>query len=862
MVGGREGTGPLTAPGGLAEPGASRRAGWVRSGVASLRIASGRADVLALAWIVLLAAAYLAPALKDGSAFGPADLGRGLSLLTRILPVAPALHNSINGDTITQGVPWNTLDWTIVHHGQLPLWNDLSGTGVPQMFNFESAPLSLPTMLGYLAPLSASYLVSVAAKLVVAGTGAYVACRVLGCRPLAGALGGTSFMLAGSFSGWLGWSVDGPVAWAGWILAGCVLAYRSRHTVREVVLLAASVAFCLYAGFPESYVLLAVGLGVVLVATGGATLARRRRIAARGVARIAAGALAGGMLAAPLLLPGVSLLAGSARNGKDAATGIPLHLATLLFAQGYDGLPLSGSTWFGQVNYYETAAYVGIAAIVLAGVALLTQWRRPAVVGLGASVVAGVLVVYQLGAGAPVQHLLARLGLSAVALQRMQMVLELPLALLAALGLESVVRRWQDRATRLALAASSAVVLAVVAFMWTRVGDARLPPATSPPKSPPSVATLESLRRASLIWPTATVALVLVLLAVATVSARSAAGRARGATGRVLGLALLGAQSSFLVFAGVGINSYSHDAFPVTPAVARLRSIVGTTLLGLDSGNRDCGASSPRSGPFCGVRLWRGTGLYPVMNVGYALDELAMHDPMTPQAYFDAWPVPNADQVTPANLNLFAPDVDSVALARLYGVSYVLALPGLPAPAGMRPVADLSGEELYSVPRSARFSFDRSGSRSGASVTGVSHPGDARYVVHVHAPVLARLEVRVTDVSGWHATADGQPVAIEAAPGDLMSIVLPAGTTVVVLHYWPRRLSEGIALALVALLALLAWPLSAVAMRRSRRGAIWRTRSHAAAGARPPGAGVVPGGPGGPEGGAGGDAPLVPSAGG
>ena len=69
-----------------------------------------------------------------------------------------------SADTITQGVPWNTLDWELVRQGQLPLWNSFSGTGLPQLFNFESAPLSLATIVGYLFPLSMSFLATVAAK--------------------------------------------------------------------------------------------------------------------------------------------------------------------------------------------------------------------------------------------------------------------------------------------------------------------------------------------------------------------------------------------------------------------------------------------------------------------------------------------------------------------------------------------------------------------------------------------------------------------------------------------------------------------------------------------------------------------------
>lgn len=787
-----------------------------RGAVIRRRITERRGDILAVAWIALFVCLYLSPALKDGASFGPADLGRGLSLLTRLLP-QPPLHNGINGDIITQGVPWNTLDWRLVHHGELPLWNSLSGTGLPQMFNFESAPLSLATIVGYLAPLSASFLVTVAAKLFIAGTGTYVCCRLLGAGPVAAAFGGTTFMLSGAFAGWLGWSVGGPVAWAGWITAGVILAYRSRAQVRQVLLLAVAVAFSIYAGFPESYVLLAIGLGVVVVVTGVVTLAVDRRLRVAGIGRIVAGVVAGAALSAPLLLPGVSLLSGSARNGKDAATGIPLHAATLLFAQGFYGLPIDGSYWFGPVNYFETAAYVGVIAMVLAAVAALVWWRRPVVVGLAASAVAGLLVVYDLGSGAPVQHLLSNLGLSAVALQRMQSVFEFALAVLAGLGLEVAATRWRERRVQVVLLAASAAVLAVLAALWSKVDTARAPVVTP---STPSVAALESLRRSSLIWPSASIALVVVLVLAAALLGRRTGRRGAAAAGRAAAVVLLAAQSAFLLFAGVGINSYAHDAYPVTPAVAELQSVVGSSLVGLDGANTNC-ATGARSASTCGVRYWLGVGFYPEMNIAYGIDELGMHDPTIPQRYFDAWPVPDADQVTPVNLNLFAPSVDTVALARRYGVAYVLAEPGRPAPAGMRLVATIAGEGLYAVPGAARFSFvGRNGKAvAGARVTSIAHPGDARYVIGVHVGQATTLALRVTDVTGWHATADGKTLSVRRYDGAFMSVEVPAGTRTVVLRYWPRRLTEGLALAAAALVLLLAWALLLAGRRRqSGRG--------------------------------------------
>ena len=188
------------------------------------------ADAVGIAVIVIVALLFLSPALKDGFGFGPADLGASASYLTRGPATAP-IHNHLIGDVIDQDVPWYTLDWRIVHHGSLPLWDSYTGTGLPQLFNFESAPLALPSLVGYLFPLSASFLITALCKLLIAGTGTYVLCRVLRTGAIGATLGGVSFMLSGGFAGFLGWAVGGPVAWSGFILAGAILAYRSRRRV-------------------------------------------------------------------------------------------------------------------------------------------------------------------------------------------------------------------------------------------------------------------------------------------------------------------------------------------------------------------------------------------------------------------------------------------------------------------------------------------------------------------------------------------------------------------------------------------------------------------------------------------------------
>ncbi len=768
---------------------------------------SRRGDIGGLLWILVVCFAYFSPALKDGASFGPTDIGEGLSLLTRVPGLV--LHDNINGDLITQGAPWNLLDWRLVHSGQFPLWNDLSGTGLPHFLNFESAVLSLPTLVGYLFPLNASFLVTAICKMLLAGTGAYVACRLLSCRPLAASFGATIAMLAGSFSGWLGWAVSGPMAWTGWLLAGVIICYRRRGAA-GVVLLAVATAFAIYAGMPESDLLVAIGLGAVCIVTGLVTLGRDRSVPVLPLVRIAAGLVAGVALAAPLVLPGIPILLASNRKGTVAATALPVHAAALLFAQGYYGLPIKGSYFFGPVNYFETAAYVGIPAIVLALVGLVAWRRRPVAIGLAVAILGSLLVIYRFIPNDPVPRLLQRIGLGTVDITRLQGVMELLIAVLAALGLEAFFQRPRGRDVVWTWLAGSLAVAAVLGVLWHGVDNVYPAAATvSSGAAKPTAATLSTLRRSSLIWPSAEAAMLL-LIGAALVSPgrlrRALEGTRRmveGRLGRVVegrravlvGAAVLAAESTFLVFAGVGINSYFQEGYPVTPAVAALQRDVGSAMLGLDGTNVSC--PTPPVTSLCGFRQWEGLGLYPEINIAYGVDELAAHDPVIPAKYLLAWPVAGAGQSI-VSLSIFAPSVDTVALARRYGVGYVLAAPGRPAPAGMEPVASIDGMELYKVPGSARFTL------SDGSVRSVRHPDDATYTLELETTRASVLTMRITNVPGWHVTtARGRSLRVSPADGGaFMKVRVPAGTTSLRVWYWPGRLTIGIAVAVAAALAL------------------------------------------------------------
>lgn len=744
-----------------------------------------RGDVAGLVVLAVLAALYLSPALVDGGSFGTFDFVLPLTSLGRgLYPAVP--HNAVNSDVISQMVAWQAYNWRAVHHLQFPLFNDQNLLGVPQFLNFESAPLSLPDLVAYLVPLRFAFLVTVYVKLLVAGTGSYVFCRTVRLGRTAAVLAGTTFMLSGAFANWLTWPLSDVIAWLGWLAALVVLAYRWQGRRRYVAALAVATAFCVYGGFPEANVFVIAGLAVLFGVCALATLARRRRLSAAGVGRVALGVFAGAALSAPLWFPGLQVIHLAHRETETGFPGDPARALALIVAPGFYGLPIKGSAWFlPKFNYYETVVYLGVIVLVLALAAVLRFWRHPMVLGLVAMVVVTLVVSYQTASFHVVQDFLNHHGLGTVEFLRMRSILGFPLGVLAALGLDGLVRSRGRRGTLVAYAVATAVVALFVAVLCYRAASEHLP------------ASLEHLRDQSLVWPVGLVVACVVaglLVAASGRLVRRPAARRLAVAGAAV---LVFAEAAFLVFAGVGINSYSHRFYPETPAIARLRAIVGSGLIGLDTGNRN-------------VQSFSGVGFFPNVNLGYDLALYAGHDPLLPQAYFTTWP--GVAHGGKGGAGLFVPDIDDAELARTYGIDWILASPGIStAPAGTRYVATLAGERLYAVPGAARFTV------AGGKVTAVEHPVASSWSFTESSPGATTLVLRVTSLPGWHATIDGRPLALTTSGGLLLTAEVPAGRHAIRLWYLPERLVVGTLAALLAALGLVAYLAGDPVRRRLRR---------------------------------------------
>ncbi len=766
-----------------------------------------RSDFFGLAWVLVSGIAILVPILRYGHIFGPFDF---LSRASLTKQPGVSLHIYQNTDLINALIPWSNEVWRQVHQGHLPLWNPYGGLGMPLAFNWQSAPLSLSSVVGYLAPIKYAFTVGVIVNIVVAGSGAYLLGRVLRMGVLASAAVGTVFELSGPITAWLGFPFSAVMSWAGWIFAIGLLLVRGRHRAGGIVALALCVALSLYGGGPEGFTVLIMAFTVFFATV---LLCRARWLGGSGpILRptfdLVAAIAAGGALAAPFALPGLQVVSQSVRSGPSGSVALPSHTLTYLAVPAFDGLPIfhhGQVVIFGLTYFYtETAMYVGVSALILAGMAVVLQRRAPEVRGFSAVVAVCLALVFVW----PVIHLAGALPLvGRINWVRALMPLALAVAALAGYGLDLVVRSRAARRTGRQLGLGFGIAAVALIGLWT-FGRGHLDPSAT------------SVRAHSFIWPVVETAIGLAiggfLLCVGRYLRRvhpddhsppvksGTGGRwILRWSGPVAGLGLLAAQTAFLVSAGATMVESSPTSFPQTPTVRELAYIVGSDTVAFGSTR-------------CGL------GIVPNVNDVYGVHELAVYDPIIPKDYFSAWRADSGTAGGSNEYNLFCPVVTSATVAREFGVSYVLEAAGEPGPVGSVYVRRLGDEDLYRIPGSGEATVEplSAGKLPPIDLVGtpvaVDHPSPSRWHLTTSSKSPQVLRLHLTDTPGWQSTIDGKPLKLESYAGMMLQARIPAGDHTIELNYWPHTFTEGIVVALASATGLLG--LLVVASIHKRRG--------------------------------------------
>jgi hypothetical protein len=333
-------------------------------------------DAASVVTLLLLSFLALGRGLLPGKVLSSAD---NLFLLQPWKSLAPDVQpgNPLLSDAAFLFQPWLIYAAGEIGQGRIPLWNPHVFAGSPFFANPQSALLFPLTWIALLLPLAPALTLIAVAKVASAGIAMYAFLRVRALHPLAALLGATSFMFSGLLVVWLQWSYASTLIFFP-LLFAAVEWLRIRDGRRPMAILALVVALDAFAGYPQ-------GLLLGLVSAGAWALYRAWGAGARFLVRCGVAVALGLLLASVQLLPFSEYARHSAVLAYRTGWLPPLHAslrsAVNVLMPYYYGSPTGGDYW-GEWNFNEMSASVGLAPWVLLPVALVARRHDTAFFGL------------------------------------------------------------------------------------------------------------------------------------------------------------------------------------------------------------------------------------------------------------------------------------------------------------------------------------------------------------------------------------------------------------------------------------------------------------------------------------------------
>lgn len=431
------------------------------------------------AWVASLV--ILAPWLAGNPLLVPNDI------LSEGVPGAPAIkadrRYDLLNDVVYQILPWELEVRHALSDRRLPFWSDTLEGGSSPWANPQAGVLSPLQMAARAVPIQHHVLATLLLKVLVAFQGTWLLARLVGLSRAASLLAAAGFALGGGIFSWGLFPVSATAAWVPWLVAGTIRLFR-RPGPRVVAVTAAVTGIVLLSGHPET-----AAFGGLLAAVCGLSLRRKAVGFARPFGAAALAALLGFGLAAPHVLPFLSLVPDSQRAADTLAEELPsadvfLSRPLTWFVPGYGGFFVApaGPHVFGRpfrdpfagpFNWADSeAGYTGLLAFAGALIALIAGMvapRRRAWPFLGFAIASLLLAAKFL----PLAHLLYLVPpLRVPAYSRMLMPGSLALCIAGAFGVDLLLRRRRlglrrELAVWIGLALAALASLALKTDDWT-----------------------------------------------------------------------------------------------------------------------------------------------------------------------------------------------------------------------------------------------------------------------------------------------------------------------------------------------------------------------------------------------------------
>jgi Bacterial membrane protein YfhO len=250
--------------------------------------------------LVLLPLCFTGRALLTGRVYAPVDLpfmSEPLNAYAAEFGV-PQVHNGTLSDLYCQIIPWRSAVRTAIGHGQWPLLNPFMLCGDILAAAAQPAPYDPFNLIAMVIPLPPSLTFAAAMTFFLAGFGAFVFMRALGCGELAALVAAAGWMFSGNIAFFVGWPIARAWAWLPLIFFAVRLVVRDAN-VRGGVILMIALTLLILSGHPESI----LHVTAVAATYGLFEIATTRKRVGRVILIAAASGVVALLLTAIFLLP-------------------------------------------------------------------------------------------------------------------------------------------------------------------------------------------------------------------------------------------------------------------------------------------------------------------------------------------------------------------------------------------------------------------------------------------------------------------------------------------------------------------------------------------------------------------------------